>query len=106
MKWYSVKKWTPPRSWSKCMVSAINKFGRREEFTAYPGRTKNGVQEFNPCEIVYSSNEWEITHFGPLPKPPKSLGQRVLLALLVLILALVLPCLLGFTYSTACICCG
>lgn len=97
MKWYSVKKWTPPCSWSKCMVSAITTSGRREEFTAYPGVKQNGEQEFCPCEIVYSGDEWTITHFGPLPKPPKSPGQKVLLALLVLILLLLLPCLLGFT---------
>lgn len=104
MKWYSVNKWTLPHGGSKCYVSAINKFGRREEFTAYPGCIKNGKQEFNSCEIVYFGDEWEITHFRPLPKPPKSLGQKVLLALLVLLLLLLLPCLLGLTYSTTYFC--
>lgn len=75
-KWISVKDRLPDAAGYKCLVMAINKFGQKSVFTAHTGY---GDFEWYTTDVIYMnkvnrntvSDAWTITHWTPLPEPPK-----------------------------------
>lgn len=74
--WISVKDRLPDAAGYKCLVAAINKFGQKSVFTAFTGY---GDFEWYTTDVIYMnkanrstvSEGWTITHWMPLPEPPK-----------------------------------
>lgn len=75
-QWVSVKDRLPDVAGYKCLVVAINKFGQKSVFTAFTGY---GDFKWYTTDVIYMnkanrntvSDAWTITHWMPLPEPPK-----------------------------------
>ena len=70
-QWISVEDRLPNMCGCKCLVAAINQFGQKDVFTAFTGYMEHGKLEFHSCEPTHEITAWTITHWMPLPKPPK-----------------------------------
>ena len=70
-QWISVQVRLPDMCGCKCLVAAVNKFGQTEVFTAFIGHMERGKLEFHSCEPTHEIPAWTVTHWMPLPEPPK-----------------------------------
>ena len=70
-QWISVQDRLPDMCGCKCLVAAVNKFGQTEVFTAFIGHMERGKLEFHSCEPTHEIPAWTVTHWMPLPEPPK-----------------------------------
>ena len=70
-QWISVQDRLPDMCGCKCLVAAVNKFGQTEVFTAFIGHMERGKLEFHSCEPTHEIPAWTVTHWIPLPEPPK-----------------------------------
>lgn len=81
-KWISVKDRYPDAAGVAVLVSATSQYGQQHVFEAFIGYgdftwytmdcTKMGNRRITCNEV---SNNWKITHWMPLPEPPKEDGQ-------------------------------
>ena len=77
-EWVSVKDRTPEAAGYKCIVCAVNTFGQKDVFIAFTGYGDMKWYTMDTTKIgkfVHSNNDvseaWTITHWMPLPEPPK-----------------------------------
>lgn len=80
--WISVKDRYPDAAGVAVLVSATSQYGQQHVFEAFIGYgdftwytmdcTKMGNRRITCNEV---SNNWKITHWMPLPEPPKEDGQ-------------------------------
>ena len=82
-QWISVKKKLPEQAGYSCLVSAEYGDGKRAEFIAFTGY---GESEWYTYDALFMEKEREadnrvhhnyhITHWMPLPEPPKEVEQE------------------------------
>lgn len=79
-RWISLKDKTPDIAGCECLVSATNEYGQRAVFIAFCGY---GYFRWYTMDVTKTagdrnnavSSAWTITHWMPLPEPPKTANE-------------------------------
>ena len=70
-EWISVEDRLPKKCGMACLLVGVNCFGQRKVFQGFTGYMENGKLEWHTNIKGMDITVWTITHWQPLPQPPK-----------------------------------
>ena len=71
-QWISAKDRLPDACGFPCLLCGENKFGQIRVFEGFTGYMKCGKSEWHSNQKDIDIDVWTITHWMPLPEPPKA----------------------------------
>ena len=70
-EWISVEDRLPDACGCPCLLCGKNSFGQIRVFEGFTGYMERGKFEWHSNQKDIDIDVWTITHWMPLPKPPK-----------------------------------
>ena len=70
-EWISVDDRLPDACGFPCLLCGENSFGQIRVFEGFTGYMERGKREWHSNQKDVDIDVWTITHWMPLPKPPK-----------------------------------
>ena len=70
-EWFSVKDRLPDSCGFPCLLCGENSFGQIRVFEGFTGYMERGKLEWHSNQKDIDIDVWTITHWMPLPQPPK-----------------------------------
>ena len=70
-EWISVKDRLPDSCGFPCLLCGENSFGQIRVFEGFTGYMERGKREWHSNQKDVDIDVWTITHWMPIPQPPK-----------------------------------